>query len=73
MSWLGGSRPITFTQPELLMVIVTVVICYALHLFLSRSRLGKAMRAMSDNADLAMARADEAMYTQKKASKSAAE
>ena len=53
MSWLGGSRPITFTQPELLMVIVTVVICYALHLFLSRSRLGKAMRAMSDNADLA--------------------
>ena len=53
MSWIGGSRPITFTQPELLMVIVTVVICYALHLFLSRSRLGKAMRAMSDNADLA--------------------
>jgi len=53
MSWLGGSRPITFTQPELLMVIVTIVICYALHLFLSRSRLGKAMRAMSDNADLA--------------------
>ena len=53
MSWLGGSRPITFTQPKLLMVIVTIVICYALHLFLSRSRLGKAMRAMSDNADLA--------------------
>jgi branched-chain amino acid transport system permease protein len=53
MSWIGGSRPITFTQPELLLVIVTVVLCYALHLFLSRSRLGKAMRAMSDNADLA--------------------
>jgi len=50
---IGGSRPITFTQPELLMVIVTVVLCLALHYFLSRSRLGKAMRAMADNADLA--------------------
>ena len=50
---LGGSRDITFTQPELLMVILTVILCYALHLFLSRSRLGKAMRAMADNADLA--------------------
>jgi branched-chain amino acid transport system permease protein len=53
MSWIGGSRPITFTQPQLLMIILTVVLCYALHLFLTRSRLGKAMRAMSDNADLA--------------------
>jgi branched-chain amino acid transport system permease protein len=51
--WIGGSRPITFTQPQLLMIIVTVVLCYLLHLFLTRSRLGKAMRAMSDNADLA--------------------
>ncbi|HVW92107.1 MAG TPA: branched-chain amino acid ABC transporter permease [Devosia sp.] len=50
---VGGSRPITFTQPELLMVILTVILCLALHLFLSRSRLGKAMRAMADNADLA--------------------
>lgn len=53
MSWIGGSRPITFTTPQLLMIILTVVLCYALHLFLTRSRLGKAMRAMSDNADLA--------------------
>lgn len=52
-SWIGGTRDIIFTQPELLMVILTVVICFALHLFLTRSRLGKAMRAMSDNADLA--------------------
>ena len=35
------------------MVIVTVVLCCALHFFLTRSRLGKAMRAMADNADLA--------------------
>jgi branched-chain amino acid transport system permease protein len=51
--WIGGSRDITFTQPELLLVIVTIVLVLALHFFLSRSRLGKAMRAMSDNADLA--------------------
>jgi len=50
---IGGSRDITFTQPQLLMIIFTVVICLALHFFLTRSRLGKAMRAMSDNADLA--------------------
>ncbi|HEY4199005.1 MAG TPA: branched-chain amino acid ABC transporter permease [Devosiaceae bacterium] len=51
--WLGASRPITFTQPQLLMIIVTIVAVVALHLFLTRSRLGKAMRAMADNADLA--------------------
>ena len=49
----GVTRTINFTQPQLLMVIVTVVAVLALHLFLTRSRLGKAMRAMADNADLA--------------------
>jgi branched-chain amino acid transport system permease protein len=53
MSWIGGSRPITFTQPQLLMIVVTFILVLALHFFLTRSRLGKAMRAMSDNADLA--------------------
>ncbi|WP_395815170.1 branched-chain amino acid ABC transporter permease [Devosia sp.] len=53
MSAIGASRPITFTEPQLLMVIVTVVAVLALHFFLTRSRLGKAMRAMADNADLA--------------------
>jgi branched-chain amino acid transport system permease protein len=53
MGGIGGSRPITFTEPELLMVIITIVLCLALHFFLTRSRLGKAMRAMSDNPDLA--------------------
>ncbi len=51
--WIGGTRPITFTQPQLLMIILTLVAVLALHFFLSRSRLGKAMRAMADNADLA--------------------
>jgi branched-chain amino acid transport system permease protein len=53
LSALGGTRPITFTQPQLLMIIVTIVAVLALHVFLTRSRLGKAMRAMADNADLA--------------------
>src|SRR3569623_131869 len=52
MSW-AGARAITFTQPQLLMVIVTIVLVLILNYFLTGTRLGKAMRAMSDNADLA--------------------
>jgi branched-chain amino acid transport system permease protein len=52
-SWMGGTRPITITEPQLLMVGLVAVAVLALHLFLTRSRLGKGMRAMSDNADLA--------------------
>jgi branched-chain amino acid transport system permease protein len=53
MSWIGGTRPITITEPQLWMVILVVVAVLALHFFLTRSRLGKGMRAMSDNPDLA--------------------
>lgn len=49
----GVTRTINFTQPQLLMVILTAAAVIALHLFLTRTRLGKAMRAMADNADLA--------------------
>lgn len=49
----GVTRTINFTQPQLLMVICTALAVIALHFFLTRSRLGKAMRAMADNADLA--------------------
>jgi branched-chain amino acid transport system permease protein len=52
-SAIGSTRPLVFTEPQLLMVLVTVIAVVALHLFLTRSRLGKAMRAMADNADLA--------------------
>lgn len=52
-SAIGSTRPLVFTEPQLLMVLVTIVAVIALHLFLTRSRLGKAMRAMADNADLA--------------------
>ncbi len=53
MSALGSTRPLVITEPQILMVAVTAVAVIALHLFLTRSRLGKAMRAMADNADLA--------------------
>lgn len=49
----GVTRTINFTQPQLLMVLCTAVAVLTLHFFLTRSRLGKAMRAMADNADLA--------------------
>lgn len=49
----GVTRTINFTQPQLLMVLVTIIAVVALHYFLTRTRLGKAMRAMADNADLA--------------------
>jgi branched-chain amino acid transport system permease protein len=53
VSAIGASRPITLTEPQALMFVVTAVLVLALHYFLTRSRLGKAMRAMADNADLA--------------------
>ena len=53
MSWAGGSRPITVTEPQLWMFVLVAVAVLALHFFLTRSRLGKGMRAMADNPDLA--------------------
>src|SRR6185369_7640777 len=38
---------------QVTIVLVTAALVVALHLFLSRTRLGKAMRAVSDDADLA--------------------
>ena len=53
LSFLGGSRPVVLTEPQLLMFATTLGVMVGLHLFLTRTRLGKAMRAMADNADLA--------------------
>ncbi|GHE21392.1 branched-chain amino acid ABC transporter permease [Halomonas urumqiensis] len=47
--------PIVVTEPQVILFVLTVVCVLGLHVFLSRSRLGKAMRAMSDNPDLARA------------------
>jgi branched-chain amino acid transport system permease protein len=48
-----GGRDIVLTEPQLLLILFTIAAVVALHLFLTRSRMGKAMRAMSDNPDLA--------------------
>lgn len=53
MTGIGSTRPLVITEPQVLMILVTFVSVLALHFFLTRSRLGKAMRAMADNADLA--------------------
>ena len=48
-----GGRDIVLTEPQILLFVFTAAAVVALHLFLTRSRMGKAMRAMSDNPDLA--------------------
>jgi branched-chain amino acid transport system permease protein len=48
-----GGRDLVITEPQLLLFVTTIVAVVALHLFLTRSRMGKAMRAVSDNPDLA--------------------
>jgi len=44
---------IKFKTTQMQIVVGTVVLVVLLHLFLTRTRTGKAMRAMADNADLA--------------------
>lgn len=53
MSYFGATRPIVITEPQVWMISLTIFAVLALHFFLTRSRLGKGMRAMADNADLA--------------------
>ncbi|EAR07332.1 branched-chain amino acid ABC transporter permease [Reinekea blandensis] len=53
LPWELASRKIVITEPQLLLFLFTIIAVVSLHYFLTRSRLGKAMRAMSDNADLA--------------------
>ncbi|WP_320822653.1 branched-chain amino acid ABC transporter permease [Reinekea sp.] len=53
LPWELASKNIVITEPQILLFLFLIVAVVSLHLFLTRSRLGKAMRAMSDNADLA--------------------
>ena len=53
LPWDLASKNIVITEPQMLLFLFLIVAVVSLHLFLTRSRLGKAMRAMSDNADLA--------------------
>jgi len=49
----GAHRTLVFTEPQIILFVFTAVAVVGLHFFLTRSRLGKAMRAVSDNPDLA--------------------
>ena len=49
----GAHRPIVLTEPQIILFVFTAVAVVGLHYFLTRTRLGKAMRAVSDNPDLA--------------------
>jgi len=49
----GATRKLVITEPQVLVILFTVVAVIGLHWFLTRTRTGKAMRAMSDNPDLA--------------------
>ncbi len=53
LSAIGGTRPFVISQPQLFLFVVTAIAVLALYYFLTRSRTGKAMRAMADNPDLA--------------------
>ncbi|MBB3951368.1 branched-chain amino acid ABC transporter permease [Aureimonas jatrophae] len=48
-----GGRPIVVTEPQVALLLATAVLVTALHLFLTRSRLGVAMRAVADDPALA--------------------
>ena len=53
LPFAGATRPITMSEAQVLLFAVTILVVVALHLFLTRSRLGKGMRAMADNPSLA--------------------
>jgi len=49
----GIKRSINVSEPQILVIVTTVVAVLVLHFFLTRSRIGKGMRAMADNPSLA--------------------
>jgi branched-chain amino acid transport system permease protein len=52
--WSGLTEGLALRSTQALTVIVTVIVCAALFWFLNRTKSGKAMRAYSDNEDLAL-------------------
>jgi len=49
----SASRKIVITEPQILLFVFTLISVFALHYILTHTKLGKAMRAVSDNPDLA--------------------
>ena len=43
----------TITQNQVLVIVAAIILMFLLHYILSRTMIGKAMRALSDNIDLA--------------------
>ncbi len=52
--WTGLTEGLALRLSQLITIIVTVIACWALFWFLNKTRQGKAMRAFSDNEDLAL-------------------
>lgn len=52
--WSGLAEGLALRSTQALTVIVTAIVCAALFWFLNRTKSGKAMRAYSDNEDLAL-------------------
>lgn len=53
--WIGGRGGLAIKPDHILIVGGAIVLVVIVHIFLSHTRMGKAMRAMSDNVDLAAA------------------
>ena len=53
-AWTGLSEGLALRQSQVVTLVVTALACWALFWFLNRTRSGKAMRAYSDNEDLAL-------------------
>ena len=52
--WTGLAEGLALRSTQALTLVVTVIVCAALFWFLNRTKSGKAMRAYSDNEDLAL-------------------
>ena len=53
-AWTGLAEGLSLRVAQAITLVVTAFACWALFAFLNRSRAGKAMRAYSDNEDLAL-------------------
>ena len=52
--WTGLAEGLALRSTQVLTLVVTAIVCVALFWFLNRTKKGKAMRAYSDNEDLAL-------------------
>jgi len=52
--WSGLDEALSIQTTQAITVVVTLIVVIAMFVFLNRSRMGKAMRAYSDNEDLAL-------------------